>query len=74
VYRGREIPALRGRYLFADFGSGMIWTIPSAAKELSEPGPLLKTNMLISSFGEDAQGELYVLDLRGAVYRMRPGR
>jgi len=71
VYRGRDIPPLIGRYLFADFGTGTIWTIPSDAKPLTEPEPLLKTKLLISGFGENAAGELYVVDLRGAVYRLK---
>jgi hypothetical protein len=33
---------------------------------------LLRSGLLLSSFGEDAQGELYLLDLRGGVYRLVP--
>ncbi len=70
VYRGRALPFLRGRYLFGDFGSGTIWTIPSEGAAPHQPRVLLQTNLLISSFGEDEAGELYVLDLRGGVFKM----
>ena len=33
---------------------------------------ILKTSLHISSFGEDAEGELYVLDHKGGVYRLSP--
>jgi hypothetical protein len=34
--------------------------------------PLLSTALLIASFGEDESGELYVVDLAGAIYRFDP--
>jgi len=33
---------------------------------------ILDTDFLISSFGEDQVGELYIVDLRGSVYRFDP--
>jgi hypothetical protein len=35
---------------------------------------LFETNFRISSFGEDAAGEVYVIDQRGAVYRLEEGQ
>lgn len=72
VYRGDAIAALRGRYLFADFSSGTIWHIPADAEPVTEPAVLLRTGLNISSFGRDAAGELYVLDLRGGIHRLLP--
>ena len=72
VYRGRALPALAGRYLFGDAGSGTLWTIPVGQAGPLVPEELLQTSLFISSFGEDARGELYVLDLRGAVFRIVP--
>jgi glucose/arabinose dehydrogenase len=70
VYRGRDISALRGWYLFADFSSGHVWAKkgPGGAKQLL-PGADGKVGM-IASFGQDARGELYVVSLAGAVYRI----
>ena len=68
VYRGTGSPVLRGVYLYGDFGSGRIWglRLDGEAKNVQ----LAKTQLSISSFGQDAQGELYICDLRGAVYRI----
>jgi len=73
VYRGAAIPALRGYYLFADFGSGRIWMMKGAAgSRLRAPGLDGRVSS-VSSFGEDASGELYVVSLEGAVYRIVAG-
>jgi len=70
VYRGDEIKELYGKYIFGDFCSGTIWTINKEQNfELQE---LMKTDLSISSFGEDASGELYVLDYRGKVFKLVP--
>jgi len=62
VYRGAAVPPLAGNYVYGDFGSGHIWAFPAS-------GPFTPVQVgqgnAISSFGEDAQGELYVVDLVG---------
>ena len=68
VYRGEEIPALRGVYLFADYCTGLLWGLgrdASGAWSLSAP---VETGLRIASFGENSEGELFVLDLGGAIY------
>lgn len=72
VYRGRAIPALRGVYLFGDFCSGTVWGLRrrDGGWRMAE---LLRTGLGISSFGEDEDGELYVVDYGGAVHRLVPG-
>ena len=71
VYRGRALPGLQGRYLFADYVAGTIWSIPADTRTLTAPQPLLASGLLISSFGEDAAGELYVLDHGGSrIFRL----
>jgi glucose/arabinose dehydrogenase len=73
VYRGQAIPALRGRYLFADYVAGTIWSIPADTPGMHPPEPLLASGLYIASFGEDAAGELYVLDHGGGrVFRLVP--
>ncbi|MDH5657527.1 MAG: PQQ-dependent sugar dehydrogenase [Spirochaetia bacterium] len=71
VYRGKKIPALFGTYLFADYGSGNIWSLPLAANGRNS-GPAVKifSNAgRISSFAEDGGGELYILDhSKGILY------
>jgi glucose/arabinose dehydrogenase len=71
VYRGRDVPALRGRYVFGDFCSGTIWTMPAAGgrpRRLSVP-----TVQELSSFGTDTHGELYATSLSGSVLRFVTG-
>jgi glucose/arabinose dehydrogenase len=72
VYRGSAIPALRGWYLFADFGSGHVWAKkgPGGARRLL-PGADGKVTQ-IASFGQDASGELYVVSLAGSVFEIVP--
>ena len=69
-YVGQDpgVPELMDRYVFGDYCSGRIWTLHEEGGDwiIQE---LMDTDMLISSFGEDAQGRLYVVDLNGAVHR-----
>ena len=68
VYRGTAIPALVGGYVFADYCSGEIWVISATASSPATKTLLLDTPYQISGFGESNAGELYVLDLNGAMY------
>jgi len=62
--------ALEGRYIFGDFCSGDIWDIP-AGHSGSDPLPApFASGRLISSFGEGADGTIYVTDLRGSLWRV----
>jgi glucose/arabinose dehydrogenase len=68
----RQGAALYGKYLFADFGSGRIWSIPAGSgRGTPMPAPLAETSYVISSFGEDKDGRLYLVDYGGgAVYQL----
>ena len=73
VYRGEAIPAARGRYFYGDYCSGFIWSLAlrnGRARDVRKHG--IEVNGL-SSFGEDAAGELYLLSLTGSVYRLAAG-
>lgn len=72
VYRGAAEPALVGIYFLADYCSGKIWGLrqTSGAWSLVE---LLDTDLSISSFGEDAAGELFVVDHGGSIHRLAHG-
>ena len=69
VYRGEEVPSMAGVYVFADYCSGTIFSIPSDAAAPTEPRVLLSPGFSVSSFGVDEQGELYVVDHGGSVFR-----
>ena len=73
VYRGALEPALEGVYVFADYCSGLLWGLGrdnAGNWVLSQP---VETGLRISSFGEDAQGEVYVVSLNGDVFRLTAG-
>ncbi len=91
VYRGCAIPTLLGTYFYADFCSGRIWsleydstsgTVMNATDRTAElaPGGGLAINT-VSGFGEDGNGEIYILDFgpsfgapgQGEIYKIVPG-
>jgi len=72
VYRGTRQPAMGGTYLFSDYCSGRIWTLPSDGRLV--PRLLAETGLRIPSFGEGEDGEVYLVDLvGGAVYLVLAG-
>jgi glucose/arabinose dehydrogenase len=74
-YRGAALPALRGIYVFGDFCAGDIWGgVEAPDGTWTRIELLADTGLRLSTFGEDAAGELYVADLDGAVYRFGPPR
>jgi hypothetical protein len=78
VYRGTKIPDFVGHYLYADYCNGTIWsftyngTVQNFAirtSELDPVGSLAIQNP--TSFGQDAEGELYICDFNGGeIYRI----
>jgi hypothetical protein len=66
VYRGKAIPALSGAYVYGDFVTGLIFAVRQKGGKATEHGTIHQqkgTVYQIASFGEDAQGELYLLPL-----------
>ncbi len=77
VYRGRNIPGMIGRYIFADYSSGQSYSITydgqGGACDVEEGVLGNITNNSLASFAEDSDGELYVLNLsRGTIHRIDP--
>lgn len=72
VYRGAAIPALQGTYIFGDFCSGTTWMTRRDASGAWQTEKLMNTGRVISSFGEDQAGELYLVDYAGKVLRLEP--
>jgi uncharacterized repeat protein (TIGR01451 family) len=73
VYRGALYPALIGRYFYADYVNGKIWSLYQTGTNpvtWSAPELELSTGFPISAFGEDEDGELYVVNYGGAVHRL----
>jgi uncharacterized repeat protein (TIGR03806 family) len=75
VYRGAELPDLQGRYVYGDFGSGKIWSIPTTGPGAAAPTPKLvaDSGLNLGAFAEGHDGELYALDLvRGQIFKLAP--
>lgn len=70
VYHGTNIPALRGAYVFGDLGTGKIWELQETSPNNWTRTLLLQSGVMITSFGQDATGELYVVDLSGSVSKI----
>ena len=70
VYRGRARPAERGRYTFGDYCSGTVWSLRVTGGKATavrvEPFKIPS----LTSFGEDAAGELYATSQQGVVYKI----
>ena len=72
-YRGSQIPALAGSYLFADYCSGRIRIAGVSGGVWTVADPPLETRLNITTFGEDESGELWVADAAGGVGRIVSG-
>ncbi len=85
VYRG-PVTSLVGQYVFADFISGNIWSIPFSsfvagqtlpssrlARRNEDFAPDAGTVGSIASFGEDSAGNLFIVSINGDIFMVRPG-
>lgn len=76
VYRGDAIPELRGHCFFGDFITSRVWTFrldAGRAVDLIQRTESLGPFAGVSSFGQDADGEVYIVDYgNGAVYKVVP--
>jgi glucose/arabinose dehydrogenase len=80
VYRGTAILGLQGRYFFADYCSAKIWSFRYDGSTLTgltdhtaqlAPGGGLQINAP-TAIGEDASGELYIVDMGGEIFKIVP--
>lgn len=81
VYRGSAIPALQGHYFFADYCAAQIYTMqytgtpnPAVVTRTSDLSPSTNGFAIntITSFGEDAAGEIYICDRGGELFKVVP--
>jgi glucose/arabinose dehydrogenase len=62
VYRGSQYPYLYGRYIFADYVTGRVWALTEGPPDTWTRIDLATLPFQISSFGEDEDGELFVIE------------
>jgi glucose/arabinose dehydrogenase len=70
AYRGAALPEWQGVYFYGDFCSGEIFGLLQHPDGAWESQLLYQSGFLITSFGQDENGELYVLDRNGGLYRL----
>ena len=72
VYRGEDVPALHGAYVFGDFVSGRVFVAERTASGW-EARPLLDTGFNVATFGVDEDAALYLADYGGGrLFRVVP--
>jgi glucose/arabinose dehydrogenase len=69
-YRGTRYPLLHGTYFYGDFCAGRIWGAAQGADGRWTSQELLDSSLLISTFGQDEAGDIYVAHHGGDVYRI----
>jgi hypothetical protein len=67
------MPEWYGIYLYGDFCSGHVWGLLRLADGSWQNALLFTTDAMITSFGEDESGEVYMLSRSGEVYRLSSG-
>jgi glucose/arabinose dehydrogenase/predicted small secreted protein len=74
VYRGTALPALQGNYFYADYCTGWIRSLRMEAGVATDQTdwPGLAPGGRVTSFGEDAAGELYLVTEQGGVFKIVP--
>ncbi len=74
VYRGSQIPSLQGHYLYSDFCEGWVrsFRVEGGTALDQREWPALRPGRRVTSFGEDSDGELYVLTQEGGVFKIVP--
>lgn len=73
VYRGNEFPELKDHYVFGDFITGKIWAfaMPKGKEKVEKVLALGKWNILISTFGQDESGEIFLSDYQtGKIFKI----
>ena len=74
VYRGKKLPGLKGYYIYGDYVTGLVWGLKydEKTKAVTENRPIQSPKLPIMSFGEDANGELYLTTTFGVLYTIGP--
>ena len=74
VCRDKNLPGLVGKYIYGDYVSGNIWALTYSGKQAASNDQIAKVNAnTLSSFGEDASSNLYILNYgEGKIYKFVP--
>jgi glucose/arabinose dehydrogenase len=72
VYRGDRIPDLRGAYVFADYCEGTLRALRQEDGQVVAERSLDVSAVNVAAFGQDDDGELYVLSQGDGLLRIDP--
>ena len=70
MYRGRAVTAAAGRYFFGDYCSGIVWSLRMKDGKATEVRREPFRVSTLTSFGEDAAGELYFATGNGRIFKL----
>lgn len=70
VMRSPSLPEWDGVYLYGDYCSGQVWGLVRDGSGNWISAQLFDTDLSLTAFGTDSQGEVYLVDHGGAVYRL----
>ena len=70
VYRGAALPAMNGIYLYGDYCTGRVWAANRKSDGTWQSYLWMQTGHVITSFGQDDSGELYLVDYKGGIYEL----
>jgi quinoprotein glucose dehydrogenase len=71
VYRGTEVPELVGKYVYADYVSGLLWALEHDGSKAVANYSLTGDKLPVMSFGEDESGEVYFTTTFGQLYKFK---
>lgn len=72
VYRGKKFPQLEGAYFYGDYVTGNLWQLTKKGDGQYDNKLVRRTGRSIASFGEDREGEIYLMSFDGRIYRIVP--
>ncbi len=71
VYRGIDLSAWQGVYVYGDYGSGLVWGLLHLADGNWQNSLMFETGTNVSSFGVDENGEIYLVDYNGSILMLK---
>jgi glucose/arabinose dehydrogenase len=71
IYRGMDLPAWQGVYLYGDYSSGRVWGLLHLPDGSWQSALMFETGTNISSFGVDENGEIYLVDYNGSILMLK---
>ena len=76
VYRGTRVPELTGKYIYADYVSGLLWALEydETTGQVVANYSLTGKKQPVMSFGEDEAGDVYFTTTFGQLYRFQSGQ